>query len=104
MHHINTHNRVIYELPLADVCQSHKSECHSDLQLMQLISFYGYVEFYEIILLNPDVLVFIIHCRYADDNKAHTSQSLRVHCFTGFIGATPLKSQHKQCQSETTLK
>lgn len=27
---------------------------------MQLISFYGYVELYEIILLNPDVLVFII--------------------------------------------
>lgn len=30
----------------ADVCQSHKSECHFDLQLMQLISFYGYVKFY----------------------------------------------------------
>lgn len=29
-----------------DVCQSHKSEYHFDLQLMQLISFYGYVKIY----------------------------------------------------------
>lgn len=54
-------NQVIYGPSQSDVCQSNKSKCHFDLQLMQLISFYGYAELYSIILWNPDVLVFIIH-------------------------------------------
>ena len=36
-------NRIIYDLPLKDVCHSHKIECYVDVQRMQLISFYGNV-------------------------------------------------------------